>query len=403
MMERSFKSLDSIKCRKIQADTFYLRRTPLVYVGLFLTMIKTLCGRSNYIPYPDQMDNLVSACILFTFIFAIFLKKYSIKNLFLYGIVGLLALYTAKITGIMLLPVTVLIILAIRNEPMDFVAKFMYFWKIRFFIIHSIFAFLLAPTGLSRIGGIYERNRRYRMNFGFNYAGQFTDYVMDLMILWIICNYDKLNKTSFIKLFIVAIFTYLCSDSKTGLGVSCILIVLVWLSKRTTKMDRIIRNFDQFSIPVLTGLLFYTINSFALGKSWAYYIDDLLTTRIRLNGYLYSIYGTTWFGQVIESYSGEYSEIWQSIGSTFDCVYSWLIIEVGAVWLILIALSFYILAKRRDRLLNCFLAVWILGALTDTDYLYGTCNCTILMLSLVFSTGKTIYEDRNPLISSVIR
>lgn len=380
----------------MRCDKIPLRicRTKPVYVGLFLTMVKTVCGRSNFFPYTDIMDNLISAAILFFSFFTIFTDKYNRKNLFIYIAIGFVTLYSAIVTGMMLLPVTVLIILAIRREPIHKVAWFMYFWKIRFFIAHSVLAFALVPTGLSSIGGYYQANRRYRMNFGFCFAGQFADYVIDLMVLWTICNYEKINTKTYPRLILVAVLTYICSDSKTGFGVSCILIFMVWLTKNTMKCDGIIKKCAQLCIPFFTVFVFQTIVSFSRGKKWAYFIDSILTTRIRLNGYLLDLYGGTWFGQAIDSYSGEYSAIWQSTGSTSDCVYPWLVIEMGAIWLVLIAISFYILARRNDRLMNCLLLIWAFGALTDTDYLYGTCSFIMLLVSLVFTKDKCILEGK---------
>lgn len=381
-----------MRCNRIPLG---IHKAKPLYAGLFLTMIKTICSRSNFIPYPDVIDNFISVAILFFLLYTIFNEKYNRANLFLYLLMGLVTLYSAVITGMMLLPVTVITILAIREEPIRKVARFMYFWKIRFFIVHSSLAILLMPTGLSSIGGIYQSNRRYRMNFGFCFAGQLADYIVDLMVLWIICNYEKINRRTYLKLILIAILTYICSDSKTVFGASCILVFMIWLTKYTAKCDGIIRRCAQFCIPAFSVFIFYTIDSFSRGAAWAYYIDGMLTTRIRLNGYLFDLYGGTWFGQSINSYSREYNAVWQSTGGTFDCVYPWLVIEMGAVWLIFIIISFYILARRNDRLMNSLLVVWAFGALTDTDYLYGTCSFIMLLISLVFTKGKCIFQEKD--------
>lgn len=371
-----------------------VHKTQPVYLMLFLVIVKTLGTRSNFLPYSNLFDNMISAVVLFLALYAIYIEKYNRRNLFIYILVGLLALYSAVITGMMLLPVTVLIILSIRQESIHEVASFMYFWKIRFFILHSMLAFIFAPIGLSSIGGIYQTDRRYRFNFGFCFAGQFADYVLDLMVLWIICNYGRIKRKTYAILLFITVLTYICSDSKVCLGASCILIFLVYLIKHTTKYDKVIKLCAQFSIPVLTVFVFYTIDSFSKGEVWAHFIDKILTTRIRLNGYLYDLYGVTWLGQKIDSYRGEYSEVWQSTGSTFDCVYPWLVIEMGAIWLVFIAVSFYILTKREDSLMNCLLLVWALGVLIDTDYLYGTCSFIILLISLVFTKDKRVFDEK---------
>ena len=330
-----------------------------------------------------MLDNCISLILLILCAYKIVTKKYNLKTLFLYGVVCIFALYSALTTGKMIIATSVLIVLAIRGENIQYIAKELYYMKFSIIILHTLGAIILFPTGLSYLGGSFEETR-FRITFGLNWPGQFADYTFDLCVLWIFCNLDKLKNKDFCKLILCLAVVFIATDSRVIFAISMLLIMMVWIIKHTNRFNGLLKWIARFIVPVLTIVMFSCINAFANRSTWALVVDKILNTRVRLNGYLYDLYGHTFFGQRCESLIGEFSEKWQSTGSTFDCTYTWLIIEMGIVWLLFLIIIFYILPRKDEPLISILLICWSLGAFIDTDFVSGYCSFIVLLFSLIF-------------------
>lgn len=360
-------------------------KTRLIFISLFLQLIKNICGHSCVIYYPEWLDKIISAIILLTCAYICLKKTYQIKFLLIYIIVSIITLYGGFITGKMIIATTVLTIFSLRKENMKEIANFLYKWKVRLLFIHTVIAFMLTPLGIGYLNGYFAAGERFRWSMGFGMPGQFADYCFDIIVLWVFCNFHRINNKRCLWLVAISIGVMLLSDSRLIFIDSVVLIFLIWIIRKTDKFNNIIKLAAQVIIPLLTGGIFYTMYQFSLGNIYAVFIDMLVNTRIRLNGYLYDLYGPTLFGQSITAYTGQFSEVWQSTGSTFDCVYPWLVIEMGAVWLIILIVTWFMLAKRDNPMINCLLIVWALAATIDTDFVSGGSSFIILLIVMLFS------------------
>lgn len=365
-----------------------IKNIKLVYCGLFLLIIKDFLYNSNMIPWPDILDDAISACIMAIFLMVMIQKKYSVKYLLIYFLVSVLAVYSAYITGYKIIAITVLTIFAIRDEPIDEIARFIFRWKSLLLLNHTLLALILAIAGIVQISGYFEVTR-YRMHFGYGMPGHFADYVLDIMILWIWINYENIKNQDYIKLFFAALVCYICTDSRTVFAVSVLLIGGVFLTKKTRKFDWSIQMISRWIVPLLTAFMFCVIRLFAEEAAFGYAIDSLLNTRVRLNGYRLEQYGVTLFGQNCPLiYNPIWSPVWKTGGGPFDNVYMWLSINMGIVWLILISGCFYLLANKKKPIINLLIIIWALCSMLDTDFLNGIRSFSILLITLLFDQTK---------------
>lgn len=362
---------------------FNIRKIKLIYLGLFLAIAKNFLSTSNIIPYPDIIDDIVSAFMLIIFLIVIIKEKYSTQNLIIYILISGIALYGAFITGYKIIAVSILIILAIRQEPINNIARFLFHYKFLLLLINTVSALMLTAVGLTNIGGYYENGARYRIHFGYGMPGHFADCVLDLIILWIWINYKNIKTQDYIKLFLISIFTYICTDSRLLLIISMFLVLSVYIIKHTRRIDWLLQKMVILIVPVLTLFMMSMTRLFAEGNSFAYKVDSLLNTRIRLNGYRLEQYGTTLLGQNCPLISNGFSWIWLSNGGAFDNIYMWLMINMGIVWLLIITICFWIFAKKNHPLINLLMIVWSLCAMIDMDFLNAMCCFTILLMTLL--------------------
>lgn len=366
----------------------FLKKVRFVHFWLLLCFIKTFFDTSNIIPYPDMIDDSISIILFLLFIVLMMNKKYSFRTLVLCIMVSAMSVYSALASGYMIIATSVLMIFALEQEPLKETACFLFKIKYHAIIVHTVIAFLLFALGLTDIGGYYESGTRFRLHFGYGWPGHFADYVLDLMILWIWIHYTEIKRQDYIKLFFIAILTYLCTNSRLVFVDSIILVFLTWMINYTHKLDWVIEKIAQFIIPMLTVFMLVMISLFAQGDRIAYAMDSILNTRIRLNGYRLEQYGITWFGQNCPLVSNGMNWRWISTGGAFDCTYMWLIINMGIILLLTLMIGFYKLAKQESVFISLLLIIWALGALIDTDFLNGMCSFPILFMSLLLKSGK---------------
>lgn len=364
------------------------KRVKLVYIGLFLLMLKEVCDKSNIIPDLEVLDTCFSAAVFILFILVIMQQLFSCRLLIIYGVISVIALYSAKTSGMMIVAQTVLIILAIRGENIDDIARFLFKWKCRFLLLNSIVAISFWTIGISEIGAYYEGGKRYRIHWGYGRPGHFADYILDLLVLWCWLHYENIKKQDYIKLFIIVLFTYLSTDSRVVFLVSALLPCLIWITRHTEKIDKVIQWGAKFIVPVLTFFMVFLIKAFSKNNAIAWKIDAILNTRVRLNGYYLSRYGISWLGRENLTGLGQFDPVWQSRGGTFDSAYTWLIVQMGMIWLIILTIAFFQLANRKNTLVNILLIIWALAAFIDTDFLNGIRSFSILLIVQLLNHTK---------------
>lgn len=105
-------------------------------------------------------------------------------------------------------------------------------------------------------------------------------------------------------------------------------------------------------VPVLSLAFWYTTVNYQSSGSIIKIIDTFMTGRLKLGAYAYEHYGFTLFGQVVEKGTRfGYDALWNmSKFSTFDNLYTKLMINNGIIWLVIIAVSF--LPSRRKIILR---------------------------------------------------
>ena len=377
------------------SEYFKFGKLKLVYVGLFLANIKQFCSKSHIIPYTEMIDDVLSVLILGIFLLVILKQTFTYKQLIVYGIISVLTIYSAFVSGYMIIAITVLTILAIRQENVDDIAVFLFKCKSFFLGLNTIVVLLFWGVGIAEISTIYEAGTRERIHFGYGMPAHFANYILDLIVLWLWLKHKKAKTRDYILLSMVSIVTYLCTDSRVIFVVSLMLILGSFGIKKTKIFNRLLSMVTKLIIPLVTGVMFLIIYLFAKGSSIAYAIDAMLNTRIRLNGYRLEQYGLTLFGQYCANVSEGYNPVWMTKGGAYDNTYMWLCINMGAIWLIILGVCFYKLSKMRRPLLNLLLIVWALAAVVDTDFLNGMSTFIILLMTLVLDKNKIINEGHD--------
>lgn len=351
-----------------------------LYVGLLLMLIKVIFSASAILPYSDFLDDILSYCAAGILAIYIILKKYSSKTLFVYALITGIALYSTMITKQYGFLITVIACLALRDENITKAINFIYKWELLLIIIHSAYAvFLSGISNYALYGGYYGR---IRFHFGFSHPNVFSIYLFNLIIMWIYLNYDKIKMKNIIIIFLISFILQLLTDTRTSF-IDIIIVLLIVVIVKKWPNNKIIKQLAMWITPTLSILVLIACKFYLTGNQLLLLLDSIFSARIRLGAYAYTNYGLTLLGQNMENINIEWDSNWRLSGFTFDCTFSYLMMNQGVIWLIIIIIGFYLLAKKGDDKIAIMVVAWGLYALTEVHGINGFRCFPILLLSIL--------------------
>ena len=132
-------------------------------------------------------------------------------------------------------------------------------------------------------------------------------------------------------------------------------------------------------------MFFWAQKQYVPGNRIALLLDDLLTGRIKYAAYAFLRSGTTWLPRYLDyAASGvvSWSEKWNLNTFTFDCLYSFIFIQMGMIWLGVILVLLVVVCKKFDFRNKVFILFWLLYSIVETHGL----NCFKFFPLLLLST-----------------
>lgn len=357
----------------------------LLYLGMLLMIIKVSFSESKILLYNDIVDNLLSWGATGILAFYIMQQRFSIKKLIIYSVVTLMSLYSTVVTGQYGFLITIITILAVSDKNFEKIIYFIYKWELCFFIVHtflSIFWGMIPSNSLTQV--IYGVGR---FDFGFLHPNTFSAYLFNLIIMWIWINYDKITYKTIMRIFLISTVAYMFTKTRTTY-IDIILICLMLFIFNNKKQNKILSRIAMGIVPIISIFIFIFISHYTNDNLFILTIDNLLSARIRLGAYAYTNYGVSLLGQNIENVHMVWDSYWRLNEFTFDCTYYSLMVMQGYIWLLIIVIGFYLLAKKNDNKINIAIVAWSLYAVTEVHGLNGFKCFPILLLALLISSRK---------------
>lgn len=360
----------------------------IFHFGILIMCLKTSFIQSQIIPYTNTIDNIFTILSVMCLAVSIIKERYSIKTLFLYGAITLLSLFSVLQTGNYGFLITIIVCLAIREKNMDKILKFIYKYQLFFFVIHTFVAILLSVFGKLSLVMTIDGIERY--SFGFRHTNSFSIYLFNLLILWAWLNYDKIKTRHIFGIFVIALMAVSFTRTRTSFMTTCIFCVLLSISISKYSVKNVLNLVAGVIVPVCAGATLWCVKLFMAGDKLAILINELLTSRIKLGAYGVSHFGYSLLGQNISNYSVVWDAEWRLNGFTFDNLYTYLAVNQGFIWIVILSILFYLLAKKRSPKLSVFIVIWTLYGITEVHGLNGF-NCfPIFLIALLFENGKSM-------------
>ena len=257
-------------------------------------------------------------------------------------------------------------------------------------VLHTIAVLILALVGEINLF-IFDRGQ-LRATFGFGNPNTFSVYIFNLILMWLWLNFKKINTSQLFLTGCFGLVIVLMTKTRTMLIDIIVLLFLCYLF-RFSWFDKISSFIAKICIPILFTFIWGTVLLYQRGSMIAYVIDSLLNARIKLGAFALDHFGISILGQYLLDFQIVWDETWGLNNFTFDCIYTYLMVNQGVIWLILLAFIFYKLAKLNSGKVNIFLIVWALYGVTEVHGLNGFLCMPIFLSAFVFkSMGSKIIK-----------
>jgi hypothetical protein len=363
--------------------------------GMLIMVIKVSFSFSKIIPYTDGMDNVLSLLAVAVLTWCIIYDNfYSPKLLIIYGLVSVCALYTSIVTSNYGFLITVIMCLAIRKHNIDSIIRFIFRYELFFLIVHICIAVIsscLFGTSISSVETTYGW-RSLRYNFGLGNANTVSVYAFNLIAMWVWLNFEKIKAKHIVNIIIISIILYFFTKTRTSFIEMLILAGLLIITYHKNKSGKFFTAIAK-SITAVFSIIFYAlIRLYINGNEVALLMDKFLNARIRLGAYAYNQYGLTILGRNFLNFHATWDEQWKLNWFTFDCTYSYLTINMGIIWIILIALIFWKLASYKSNKINIAIIVFSLYAVSEVHALNPFLCYPIILTALLFDKKGKQYD-----------
>lgn len=363
-----------------------------IKLAIAMLILKMFLSFTALIPYSDMLDDTLALFSAGLFGLEILKKRYAPKTLLIYAVIVLLGLYSVVRIGNAGFLITIITCLAIREENIDEIVRYIY--KIECFLFSSvvIISWLMSVSGIKSITTVISGKLRY--NFGFSHPNTFSMLLFNLILMWGYINFNKIRMKNVAAIFLLATIAYRFTKTRTFLiDVGCFLILLLITKTRKSRSDNAISVVARFITPTLAAATYVLAALYKEGNTVAIKVDDLLSYRIRLAAYGLTQYGVAFFGQNLSSVSVVYDPYWGLTTFTFDNIYAYLITNIGIVWLGIICMCFYFLAKEKEPKRCIFIIVWGLYGMTEVHGINGYACFPILMCTALLKSKKQRREN----------
>lgn len=364
-----------------------MRKIKLLYIGLFILLLKNSLSGSSIIYYPDLADIILTYLSLTIFAVVIFKERYSFRVLCLYCFFTVVCLYSSFRCGDMLLATSLIVCMAIRKQNFNEIIQFMYKWQKIWLFFHISLSILIWILGGDSIYGYYDSSNRLRFSFGFSHPNTLAIFIFNILLMWVWLKYDNFKKNDYLRYILITLVTYIFTDSRTMLLAAIEFLILLVVVKEVNLLQKLIKVIAMFITPALSILIIILVNLYTSGNTLALIANRLLNSRLLLGAYMVNNYNISLLGQKTVA-AVSWDPHWGITNTSFDSTYTSLLISNGYLWLIVLIVAFFLLARKSCSKVHIMIIMWAVYAVTEVHVMNGIKFFPILMLSFLWDKNK---------------
>lgn len=360
------------------------------YLGIFIFILKVYGSASSILPfYNDIIDtclSLLGSCCMV--IHCIQKRFYNTRTFLIYVFVACLSVYSIVVIGNYNIFITVITCFAIRGEKTADVIEFLFRYELLFFSMHLIYAFfrmlLIGDDYMQVISGVA------RYNMGLGHPNRFSIFVFNLLLMWIWLNFSTIRLKNIVIIFLISLLNYEITKTRTNeIAIMILLVILLLYKVNSFKMSSCLKNLAMLIVPALEVcsvamvILYSYSNSLILDM-----LDKILSARIRLGAYGYNNYGITFLGQHVLTDEIQYDTTYRLSYFTFDNIYTDIAIQQGLIWVVIVSILFFLLARKKNDASNFAIIAWGIYGITEVHGLNVYMLFVVLLVNELFQNKK---------------
>lgn len=372
-------------------------RKYILYFALAVYVLEQVLFFSDIFPFSVGTEKVLKLIYVLAIAVVFLLQDYSPKLYLAYGLLGTACVLTRLGSGLMFWVYSVITILALRQEDISDVFRFLR-WCLTISLLILALAFAVKYFQGQRQFIEIDNVGRQRVRLGFLHANSLSTYFFNLMLLWVWEKYESIGPRAIAGLLLTTVAMYLLTDSRTAFLCEMLLCLMIVLAKYGGKAAGLLHFGARWAAPAAAVfMLACSVMWLAPTRSpFVVKVNRLLSGRVYLSAYAVKHFGFTLFGQSMPLDPVTVSPEWPIPFFTLDCAYSFFCCCIGAIWLILICVSFYKLAKLRNPRISIFLILWALYSVSESLTLYVCFFSPLLLISILFrpSLAKAALTDQ---------
>lgn len=291
------------------------------------------------------------------------------KNIFLYGIIILVAVISYSISNMSEFLTLVLIVIASKNIDIKRTLKFLIAFNMTVIGIHMIAWLIMFIADRENIPVIYrdnDSNNRVRYNFYLGHPNFFSAAVVWTTMMYAYLKFEKLKWYDYLLMIGIAIFIYVVPNSRTSAMLLVALLILIPIFKKNLKG---LVNICKFAIPIIFIILITLVLTYDVNP----YIDEInkiFNSRMKLAIATYKEYGIHLLGNDLPLFEKELTNLYKygMTALTIDNAYYFMLFSQGILSSVIFTLFYtkLTLVKGIEKKKILFLTIWSLFAVTET-------------------------------------
>lgn len=362
----------------------FRKKINLYQITYFILIIKTLCGISK-IFYNNIIDNILMVVGVGFAVMIMFKEKYTLKRfVFIFGL-GIIIMASCYYSGVYSLGISYLVIALCANKNVEEFIRVLIKTQIAFLTFHVLYSAILILKG--NIGMVYMNySNGIRFSFAMTHPNVFSLLVVSILIEWIWLNSVQLNKQAYFACCIICVITY--CFTKTDAVLIVIAFLILYSCANNVKLIQLIFNMSARVIfPMLSIFIIILSNIYKIANGkigiFVKWLDVILSRRIAMAAFAAEMNPLRLFARQIKYYTGEYNFTYGLNGFNVDNVYLAFMYNYGLIYIILISIAFYILARKNDYRISFLIVLFSAYGFVESQVMLVTMFPCLLVIAFL--------------------
>ena len=351
--------------------------------GFICLLLRLLFTASNLIETVTIIDSGLLFIFIVAMIWILVNQRMTKGKAVIVVIIGMICVYSYYKVHYYYLITTFLCMAASKNINLKYTLKWSCKIKIVYLSIHVFLYIIISIIQPNLIQYVYRDGVR-RHYFFVSHANTFSMYLMWTIFEYLYLKYDVITRKQILYIWFIDMCLNYFSDSSTNMIIVTIVLSLVALKKRYPKTE-----IKWVHFAVKYGYFFCSIFFCGITICYQYFngilkviynfLDDLLTRPLIYGAHVYSNYGITLFGKILNFPEKIF---WNGYWFDFvgcDNTYIWCMLCYGSIYLVILSILFFLVEKKLSDIELIITLAYILYSITE-NYVINAVFCFPIIL-----------------------